>query len=176
MSIVLQDPLVFDASAVFCFGHQGELAFLLERLRSQFYLVISRGVQAEVVEEENFDYPAFIAQYFEVREAKAGTSVTLRELATFSAVLDRGEIDVILLTIESNGTAVIDERRARQAAGERGLRVTGTFGLMGYAIENEWMTDADALQAVATLRTRRFRCPDPAAFTTYAAYLASFAG
>ena len=84
-----------------CLGHRDGLEFLLEQLRQQFRLFISTSVEEEVKAEERFDYHAFIARHFEVRPARASAAITVNDLARLSAELDRGEIDVILLTTNS---------------------------------------------------------------------------
>lgn len=169
----MKGPLVFDTSAVFCFGHQGNLESILSAFGVRFDLVVPEGVAVEVLDETRYEYRAFLAAHFGTRHAVAGSRTSVNDLATISAKLHLGELEVILLTLETGGTAVIDERAAYSVATMRGLRTTGTFGLMRYAIETGWMTDADALLAVARLRVSRFRCPSVDGYTTFAAYLAT---
>jgi len=85
-----------------------------------------------------------------------------------------GELDVIVLTAEINGSAVIDERAGRRAAQSLGLDTIGTLGLLQYGIEQAWLDDADGLACVEMLRRNGFRCPplgDVRSFTEYLARL-----
>ena len=173
MGDTLTGPLVFDTSAVFCFGHQGSLEPVLKQLAAKHVLLVPEAVVAEVLEEESYDYKHFLKEHFEMRVAHAGSPLRLDELASLSAMLDRGEVEVILLTHQTSGTAVIDERIARRVATERGLAVTGTFGVLRHAISNAWMTDNEALLAVTRMRANRFRCPSTADFSSFADYLAA---
>jgi predicted nucleic acid-binding protein len=91
-----------------------------------------------------------------------------------SASLGVGELDVILLTMQTKGTAVIDERAARRHARELELEVIGTLGLLQYAVEQTWINDIDVLASVQQLRRNGFRCPSAQGFTSLAKYLELF--
>ena len=83
-----------------------------------------------------------------------------------------GELDVIVLTTEINGSAVIDERAGRRAARSLGLDVIGTLGLLEYGIKQAWLDDADGLACVEMLRRNGFRCPPLGGARSLAEYLA----
>lgn len=54
-----------------------------------------------------------------------------RLAASLRTQLDAGEADVLALTMEQEGTAVlVDEKKARRVAKELELRVVGTLGLL----------------------------------------------
>lgn len=167
---MLKSPLVFDASALFNFGHRGNLSQLLVCLRESHILIVTPSVMAEVVVEPRFDYPTFIEEHFRVQQSTTMPG-DLSRLALLSASLGVGELDVILLTTQTKGTAVIDERVARRHARELGLEVIGTLGLLQYAVEQTWVSDPDALAGVQQLRRNGFRCPSAEGFTSLAKYL-----
>jgi predicted nucleic acid-binding protein len=170
---MLTSPLVFDASVLFNFGHRGNLSWLLVRLRESYDLIATPSVVAEVVVEPRFDYTAFIAEHIGIQQS---TTIPddLSRLAMLSASLGVGELDVILLTMQTKGTAVIDERAARRHARELELEVIGTLGLLQYAVEQTWINDIDVLASVQQLRRNGFRCPSAQGFTSLAKYLELF--
>jgi predicted nucleic acid-binding protein len=168
-----QNPLVFDASALFNFGHRGNLSQLLVHLRESHTLIVTPSVVAEVVVEPRFEYTAFIEEHFGVQQSTTMPE-DLARLALLSASLGAGELDVILLTMQTKGTAVIDERAARRHTRELGLAVIGTLGLLQYAVEQKWMSDPDVLASVQQLRRNGFRCPSAEGFTSLAKYLELF--
>jgi len=60
--------------------------------------------------------------------------------------LDSGERDVIALALSTKADSVLlDERKGRQAARERGLRVSGTLGVIRRAADQGLITLTDAL-------------------------------
>ena len=60
--------------------------------------------------------------------------------------LDSGEREVIALALSTKPDAVLlDERKGRQAARERGLRVSGTLGVIRRAADQGLITLTDAL-------------------------------
>jgi predicted nucleic acid-binding protein len=130
---MLQDPLVFDASILFNVGHRGELRDLLRRLRTSYILLVPAVVVEEVSAEPSFDYRAFFSEYFEIRAGNAPPDF-LSKLAFISARLNAGEIEVMTLCATVSGTAVIDEKAGRAVATQLGLPVTGTLGLLQYAV------------------------------------------
>lgn len=171
MPETLVGPLIFDASAVFAFGHRGRLEALLAKLAAQHVLLVPEVVASEVLPETAYDYAKLLADWFETRTVQS--AIDVNDLAALSAVLDPGEIGVIVLAAQLGGTPIIDEPTAYRMARTRGLTPTGTLGVLQYAVASGWMTDSDALSSVVRLRTNRFRCPTPEGFGTFAAYLAS---
>ena len=170
---MLKSPLVFDASALFNFGHRGNLSQLLVHLRESHTLIVTSSVVAEIVIEPRFDYKVLIEEHFGIQQ-----TITMPEdvstLALLSASLGAGELDVILLAMQTKGTAVIDERAARRQARELGLAVIGTLGLLQYAVEKKWMSDSKVLASVQQLRQNGFRCPSAEGFTSLAKFLELF--
>ena len=174
-SASLRGPLIFDASAVFNFGHRGDLGSLLLQLRERFALIVPMRVAEEVIVDKTFAYEDFLSLHFQVEPFVAPKSLAIEDLALLSTRLGQGEIEVLLLAEHLQGTAVIDERAARRVAGRRGIAITGTLGLLAYAVEQALMTDTIALETVERLRRNRFRCPAVGESKTFAAYLAHFA-
>jgi predicted nucleic acid-binding protein len=171
MPETLSGPLIFDASAVFAFGHRGRLEALLAQLAARHALLVPEVVASEVLPETEYDYAKLLADWFETRAVSF--DIDVNDLAALSAALDPGEIGVIVLAAQLGGTPIIDERAAYRVAHSRGLAPTGTLGVLHYAVASGWMTDSDALATVVRLRTNRFRCPTPDGFGTFAEYLSS---
>lgn len=77
------------------------------------------------------------------------------EIDTALRPLDSGEQEVIALALATNADSVlIDERRGRQAARERGLRVSGTLGMLRLAADRGLVRLAEALDRLQTTNFR----------------------
>lgn len=154
---MLQEPLIFDSSALFNFGHRGNLEHLLERLQQDFQLLIPPIVEEEVSLKNPDFYGLLIDRFFVIREpnpdAKWGEF-----LAMFARdVGGGGELSVVGLALETSGTVVMDERAGREKAKEYGLAVTGTLGLLDYAITARWINEQEAIEIVKALCGAGFR-------------------
>ena len=60
--------------------------------------------------------------------------------------LDRGEREVIALASSLAGSVLIDERKGRQVARERGLVVSGTLGVLDLAARHGLVNLSEALR------------------------------
>jgi len=78
---------------------------------SAIQIVHCPSVEAEVSGEPHFDDQAFIAWHFDVQQVRASAAISVEGMARLRADLDRGALDVILLTTELDGSALIDARR-----------------------------------------------------------------
>ena len=155
---MIHDPLVFDTSALFNFGHRDTLLPLLEMLKSEAVLCAPEAVVDELRPERRLDYARFCRDHMTIRRAQA-RSEDLAVLGKLSAELGPGEIEVLLLARDTGGTAILDDRKARQVAEQLGVNVIGTLGLIAYGVEREWMTAGGAIQAVRQLRSNGFFLP-----------------
>jgi predicted nucleic acid-binding protein len=69
--------------------------------------------------------------------------------------LDSGEREVIALALATGAESVLlDERKGRQAARERGLRVSGTLGVIRFAADVGLITVTDALDRLGKTNFR----------------------
>ena len=69
--------------------------------------------------------------------------------------LDSGEQEVIALALATGADSVlIDERKGRQAARERGLRVSGTLGVLRLAADRGLVRLAEAMDRLQTTNFR----------------------
>jgi predicted nucleic acid-binding protein len=155
---VIHGPLVFDTSALFNFGHRDTLLGLLKQLKAENLLVAPSAVVEELVPERRYDYASMRAGHF-VTLAPKPKLEDLERMRRLSAVLGRGEVEVILLAQEVQGMAVLDDRAARRVAEQLGVEATGTLGLIAHGIDRGWMTDAEAMRAVRQLRANGFFVP-----------------
>ena len=167
---MIHDPLVFDTSALFNFGHRDTLLGLLKQLKAENLLVAPPAVVEELVPERRYDYASMRADYL-LTVAPRPEPKDLERMRGLSAVLGRGEVEVILLAREVQGMAVLDDRAARRAAEQVGVEVTGTLGLIAHGIDRGWMTDAEAMRAVRQLRANGFFVPRVGDDERFDAYL-----
>lgn len=145
-AIGLSDPLIFDSSALFNFGHRGNLDRLLGHLAGNYSLLIPSVVKDEVSLKTPAFYQSLIERYFEIREPNPGEQWrdALDQFAR--EVGSGGELNVVALAMETSGTVVMDERAGRTKARAFGLAVTGTIGLLDYALKSEWIDEREALE------------------------------
>lgn len=173
----IQGPLVFDTSALFNFGHRGEMDALLELLSREVSLMVPSAVLAEASEQtrNRAFYQDLLKRRFTVAEGRvhAGQGELITRMAQR---LGTGEIGVIILAIETGGTAVIDDPEARTGAKHLGIQMTGTLGLMLMAVSREWLSEPEALEAAGRMRIRGFRIPPVKQGQSFAEYLKSIGG
>ena len=156
---------------MFNFGHRDRLEPLLHHLVEATTCFVPSTVVNEVKPEKKLDYEKFCEQYFEIISLSISSEdeTLLRELIQ---TLDEGEIDVILLTRQRKGVAVIDERHARQRAKALGIAVIGTIGILRKGIELGWMTSDDAMASLRLLRQNGFSIPKIEEGDTFDRYIA----
>ncbi len=167
--------LIFDTSALFNFGHRGEMEALLAEFGGCYRLVTTDEVKKESCGPPHAKYyERFIDRHFHLERA-AQVRLPLDVLARLSRVPGSGELSVILLGLSVAGAyaLVIDERPARYEAATQGLAVAGTIGLLKEAIGRRWRTDAECVQAVRLLVERKFRVRDLAHGETFVGYFNS---
>jgi len=150
----LTGPLIFDASVLFNFGHRGGLQDIVQGLKNHFRLIITESVRKESSGESNRAfYEKFISDYFEIY-----TGMPLRkyekEITVLTQTLGSGEIEVIVTAMELNGTAVIDEKLARREAINLNIEISGTLGIIKYALDNSWVDNARAVKIVDTIKEK----------------------
>ena len=167
---MIHDPLVFDTSALFNFGHRDSLLGLLKQLKAENQLVVPAAVVEELVPEQRHDYALMRADHF-IPLAPKPKLEDLERLRGLSAALGQGEVEVILLAREVQGMAILDDRAARRVAEQSGVEATGTLGLIAHGIERGWMTDAEAMRAVRQLRANGFFVPRVGDDERFDAYL-----
>ncbi len=167
---MLPQTLVFDASVLFNVGHRDHLGWLIHHLAQIHRLVVPRQVLQEIAPEQVFDYIGFCQRYFEIYETDFGV-FSAETLAILHQTLDEGEISVIASAAELAGAVILDERRARSLAKQRGLQTIGTIGLLAYAIEKSWCNDLEALLAVRELISNRFSLPNANTVHSFAEYV-----
>lgn len=156
----LEGPLVFDTSALFNFGHRGRLESLLEKLASHSELLVPEEVVKEATEQEmnRQYYQDLVQDRFRVRKGVVAAEHE-EEIERLSRLLGSGELAVIVLALQTKGTALIDEPEARAAARRLGLKVIGTLGILAIAVRESWMAEQEALAAIQKIRAGGFRIP-----------------
>lgn len=134
---------IVDASALIALDAIQELDLL-----RQLYVKVC--VPPAVVQEFGDALPAFLEKV-ELSLAARRAATSLRQ-----AGLGRGESEVIALGVElRNAEVIIDDRRARREARNRGLSVTGVVGLLLRAKNRGFIPLVRP--ALDSLRARGFR-------------------
>jgi len=169
------DPLVFDTSTIFNIGHRGDLRQIISQLTERHRLL----VPPEVVDEKQRKhelrqyYHELLQAYFTQQVGKIPPMYS-DAIIQLTTRLDSGELNVIILALDTGGTAVIDERTARKEARALNVPVTGTLGLLQYAVQRAWLTEQEALVKIEMLRATGFRIPSFTPGQLFTDYLKAF--
>lgn len=131
-------------------GHIGLLPVLFEKV------VLPTTVQSELASSKAppfvRDWVADLPAWVEVREAPLSPA----EDASLNGI-DAGEKAAIQLAVSLNADLLLmDDRKGVSAAQRKGLRVTGTLGILDLAAQRGL---AEFAQAVEQLRQTNFRVP-----------------
>jgi predicted nucleic acid-binding protein len=165
-------PLILDASAVFNFGHRGQLLDVWEKLAAARQLIVTTEVVREVTlkPRTDFDYPEQLARLCTAWDAPLPHIGKIPP--AFQNILGPGELSVLGLAHEKQWEAVIDEAAGRAAAGVMGIPVKGTLGLLEMAVQAGWLAEAGCMEAVWRLKIAGFFLPvKPGANDDFAEYL-----
>lgn len=165
-------PLIFDASAIFNFGHRGELVNLLEKFKGHCELLSTDEVYRQCLiklEYINY-YQNFIKNYFNIRSGKPLENM-IETIKSITKKLGNADVSVLILALDTNGTAVIDEKASRKEAKNLSLKIIGTLGLIHYGVERGWISEAESLEKLNKLRNRGFRIPDTFGMNSLSEYL-----
>lgn len=159
--IELKNPLVFDSSSIFNFGHRGNLESILIDLKKKFDLIITNEVIEEITKNEiNRDfYEEFIRKYFlfkKIKLKRESDSI----IFNLSEKLGKGELSVILTALYTKGTAIIDEKLARKFARQQNIRVIGTLGVLYLYFKKNKIDEVWFRNVILNLRNNGFRIPE----------------
>jgi predicted nucleic acid-binding protein len=129
---------------------QCESADVLGRLYER--MVIPTAVQTELLHPAA---PPAVRNWLEKLPAWAEIRSPASALAGIN--LGRGEVEALSLAAEiPDAVLLMDERKGREVARIRGLRVTGTLGVLHVAAQRGWI---DHAAVIAKLRQTNFRGP-----------------
>jgi predicted nucleic acid-binding protein len=165
------ETLVLDTSAIFNFGHRGQLESLLKKLAKQHRFVTTPVVLDECGKggHKSF-YETFVTANFDVLSHEKA-AVPIQVMAHLSGTIDPGELSVILLAMELKATAVLDDKVARQEATKLKVKIMGTLGLVERGRKQKWLTDDQCLDIITKLRAGKFSIRKPGANETFAEYM-----
>lgn len=165
-------PLIFDASAIFNFGHRGELVNLLEKFKGHFELLSTDEVyqQCSIKLEYLNYYKNIFNNYFQISSGKTPESM-LDTLKNITKKLGNADVSVLILGLDTNGTAVIDEKASRKEAKNLSLKIIGTLGLIHYSVVRGWISESESIEKLNRLRNRGFRIPDTFGTKSLSEYL-----
>lgn len=154
----LKGPLIFDSSAIFNFGHRGDLQSLLKILKEHYELIISPEVKKEICEKIEFRdyYEKLIDAYFKVSE-NVFSEISFDRILEIVDKIGNTDSSIIMLTLATKGTLVLDDKLARHEARSLGVRIIGTLGLLNYAKDANWISEKAALAACEMMRKQGFR-------------------
>jgi len=167
--------LIFDTSALFNFGHRGQMEALLTEFGRCYRLVTTAEVKKELCGPPRGQYyEKLVEAHLHIQKLK-NVKLPMEELRRLTRVLASGELSVVMLALDLGDVArvVIDEKSARWEATALGINVTGTIGLLKEAIDRGWRTDTECVKTVRLLVEHKFRVREPAPGETFAAYFKS---
>lgn len=149
MRLVIADP--GPLNYLILIGHIGLLPVLFEKV------VLPTTVQSELASRKAppfvRDWVANLPAWVEVREAPLSQA----EDASLKGI-DAGEKAAIQLAVSLNADLLpMDDRKGVNAAQRKGLRVTGTLGILDLAAQRGL---GEFAQAVGQLRQTNFRVPE----------------
>ena len=143
-------PAVSDTSPLRYFIVIG-LADILPQILGP--IVIPQGVESEL---SHPSAPSAVREWMAAKPAWLSVKAASEPDAVLSAFLDRGEAEAIILAAESGcDFLLMDERRGRQIAEDRGLAVIGTLGVLLEASKRGLV--AHPMSVIDQLRTAGFR-------------------
>jgi predicted nucleic acid-binding protein len=166
----MMETLIFDTSALFNFGHRGELEFLLKKMAAHARLLTTQAVCDECVDPNRKEfYTTLVKTHFAVQSA-GSVAIPDDAFRRISAVLGAGEISVLLLAAELKATAILDEKVARREAAALGIKVIGTLGLIADCLTRNWLTEGECLRRIVKMHAAGFRIRKPHANETIVEY------
>ncbi|MCX8056404.1 MAG: DUF3368 domain-containing protein [Ignavibacteria bacterium] len=157
----LKNPLIFDSSSIFNFGHRGNLENLVSELTTRFDLLITKEVFDEVTKNEGYRlfYQKFISNYFTIVKLR-DTTTQIKFITDYSEILGKGELSVLTISHLEGGTVIIDEKLARKIAKRLNLKVIGTLGLLYISHKENLITENLLRKTINLLRQNGFRIPE----------------
>lgn len=145
------ENIVFDTAAILNCGQKGECEFLLERLAEESVLFTTPEVERELHDPLGlFPKGNFLQKHFKIQEAKSFI-IEAKGFAQLTAILSHGEISVLLLALELNALAVLDDVLLRKAAEPLQIRFCSTFKILAEGIKRNWCDDQKCTEIVARL-------------------------
>jgi len=108
----------------------------MELLGNLFALV---RIPEAVYRELSAKSPVELPEYFSIEEVAEPEKI--REL---SPLLDRGEIEAILLAERHGEPLIIDEKKGRKIAKNRGIRVIGLLGILYLNVKKGYLSREEA--------------------------------
>ena len=162
-------PIVCDTTVVLNLGHRGRLDALAGHLRKERKLYVTPEVTHEVARNDPAFYSTFLSLHFDAVSEPVIGWPKLSEVA--GQGLNAGEMSVLAACQVHGWVAGIDELGGRRAATALGLKLMGTLGMLAHAVEEKWMDDEEALEAIVRLRQAGFHCPKVLANDDFQEYM-----
>jgi predicted nucleic acid-binding protein len=155
---------VLNASPIIYICKAG-LADKLRELKSSFKLLTTREVYEEVylkgiergVSEADMLKELFEGGLIELGTSKGGSSKA-KSLLESSAGIHTGEVSAILLALELEATAIMDDKRARRVAKILGVRLSGTPALIIEMVRRNIISKKDAKRAFKKIIEEGWYC------------------
>lgn len=146
----MTNAVISDSSSLIMVGKLGRLD-LLTNLFQQ--IIIPQRVAAEIQAKEDsvsglvLSHPLF------------SVSATTRHelLALLDGTLDYGEAEAIALTDEYQMILLVDEKKARKAAKNMGLKIIGLLGVLLLNHRHAHITEQDAILMLEQVKANGFR-------------------
>ena len=124
---------------------------LLKNLFSKIY--IPSIVVKEISAKSDGVYEKIIANsLFEVKEIS-----NIELLKILDGLLDRGEIEAIILAKELNLILLIDEKKGRKIAKDMGLNIIGLLGVLILNVKKDFISRNEAFSILNEIKSMKFR-------------------
>jgi predicted nucleic acid-binding protein len=149
------ENVVFDTSAILNCGKKGECEFLLERLAEENLLFTTPEVEREL-RDPQFSHGTFLQKHFKIQNPK-NFSIEVDGFPQLAAFLSSGELSVLLLALELNALAVVDDILVRKAAATLNIRFCSTFRILADGIRHKWCNDEQCTEIVNRLHHNGFK-------------------
>ena len=137
---------------------------LIDRILEQGHeLAVPYHVLGEIYDKNTSEGVRKCIEQGKIRTMEENTAEEIREFNAEFPNLGLGECDVILSYEKLDGAdnvyCILDDREARTAASERGVRFAGLIRLLMLLRDRKIMTREEIGDVVALLRKSRFRFP-----------------
>ena len=124
---------------------------LLKNLFSKIY--IPSVLAKEISAKSDGVYEKIKANsFFEVKEIS-----NIELLKILDGLLDRGEIEAIILAKELNLILLIDEKKGRKIAKDMGLNIIGLLGVLILNVKKDFISTDEAFSILNEIKSMKFR-------------------
>jgi len=149
--------LILDSSAVIGLSHLG----LLDKVAEIFEIYVAEGVYEEVCKKGFCRVGSHELQKLinneKIKTLKLGDENKVKLLID---TLGRGEAETIVIALENQLIAVLDDRIARRKAENAGIKFFGTLRVLRHLYDKDIISKDELIKLLEKLRNLGFRISD----------------